>query len=70
MIVGVIIDVMIRQNDAYESEEMEALAKILKRIESVEENLKISTTNLQTLSDTIEDKKELQTSADIEDKND
>ncbi len=70
MIVGVIIDVMIRQNDAYESEEMEALAKILKRIESVEENLKISTTNLETLSDTIEDKKELQTSADIEDKND
>ena len=49
---------------------MEALAKILKRIESVEENLKISTTNLETLSDTIEDKKELQTSADIEDKND
>ncbi len=46
MIVGVIIDVMIRQNDAYESEEMQALGKILRRIESVEKNVNTVKSNL------------------------
>ena len=50
MIVGVIIDVMIRQNDAYESEEMQALGKILKRVESVEKNVNDVKSNLGTVS--------------------
>ena len=55
MIVGVIIDVMIRQNDAYESEEMQALGKILRRIESVEENVNTVKSNLGAESYPIKD---------------
>ena len=70
MIVGVIIDVMIRQNDAYESEEMQALGKILRRIESVEENVNTVKSNLGAESYPIKDDSESQTAIDLEEKDD
>ena len=66
MIVGVIIDVMIRQNDAYESEEMQALGKILKRVESVEKNVNDVKSNLGTVSYNSES----ETAIDLEEKDD
>ena len=70
MIVGVIIDVMIRQNDAYESEEMQALGKILRRIESVEENVNTVKSNLGAEPYPIKDDSESQTAIDLEEKDD
>ena len=46
MIVGVIIDVMIRQNSVYESEEMKALTKLLKELKSVQESVNLVETKL------------------------
>ena len=66
MIVGVIIDVMIRQNDAYESEEMQALGKILRRVESVEKNVNDVKSNLGTVSYNSES----ETAIDLEEKDD
>ena len=70
MIVGVIIDVMIRQNDAYESEEMQALGKILRRIESVEKNVNTVKSNLGAEPYPIKDDSESQTAIDLEEKDD
>ena len=70
MIVGVIIDVMIRQNDAYESEEMQALGKILRRIESVEKNVNTVKSNLGAAPYPIKDDSESQTAIDLEEKDD
>lgn len=70
MIVGVIIDVMIRQNDAYESEEMQALGKILRRIESVEENVNTVKSNLGAESYPIKDDSKSQATIDLEEKDD
>ena len=70
MIVGVIIDVMIRQNDAYESEEMQALGKILRRIESVEKNVNTVKANLGAEPYPIKDDSESQTAIDLEEKDD
>ena len=70
MIVGVIIDVMIRQNDAYESEEMQALGKILRRIESVEENVNTVKSNLGAESYPIKDDSKSEATIDLEEKDD
>ena len=70
MIVGVIIDVMIRQNDAYESEEMQALGKILRRIESVEKNVNTVKSNLGAESYPIKDDSKSEATIDLEEKDD
>ena len=69
MIVGVIIDVMIRQNNSYESEEMVALEKILRRIDSVEQKFNNITLDVAKKTYPEDDNKESQSSIDLENKN-
>ena len=69
MIVGVIIDVMIRQNNSYESEEMVALEKILRRIDSVEQKFNNITLDVAKKTYPEDDNKESQASIDLENKN-